>query len=99
MDADRAPNWCLAGSYPAAVNARDVVSELGLTGAAYAAPVHGGRGVGFCEHELVSPASVMKVQIALAVENLVAGGAVDGAARRSVPAGLRTPGPTGMADE
>ena len=70
--------------------------ELGLTGAAYAAPISGGAGVGFNEHELVSPASVMKIQVALTIENLMATGKIDGASRRSVPVGLKTPGPTGM---
>jgi beta-lactamase class A len=74
----------------------DPLLELGLTGAAYAAPITGGAGVGFSEHDLVSPASVMKIQIALTIENLVATGVINKATRRVVPKGLRTPGPTGM---
>lgn len=70
--------------------------ELGITGSAYAAPVDGGLGIGFSEHELVSPASVMKIQIALTIENLTAQGLLDGTAKRIVPSGPRTPGPTGM---
>ena len=72
------------------------ILELGLTGAAYAAPVSGGPGVGFNEHELVSPASVMKVQIALTIENLSKRGKIDASMPRLVPAVPRTPGPTGM---
>jgi len=70
--------------------------ELGLDGSAYAAPVDGGPGIGFGEHKLLSPASVMKIQIALTIENLTAQGLLDGAERRFVPSGPRTPGPTGM---
>lgn len=70
--------------------------ELGLDSSAYAAPVDGGPGIGFSEHELVSPASVMKIQIALTIENLAARGLLDPAERRIVPSGPRTPGPTSM---
>jgi beta-lactamase class A len=78
------------------MTAEDLVSDLGLVGTAYAAPVAGGPGVGFHEDVLVTPASVMKVQVALAVEHLISTGALDGAAPRVVPARRRTPGPTGM---
>lgn len=79
-----------------AVDALDVVAALGLRGSWYAAPVGGGTGIGLAEHALVSPASVMKVQVALAVETLVATGRLDGSERRvMLPAG-RTPGPTGI---
>jgi len=72
------------------------LSELGLTGAAFAAPVDGGDGVGFGEHELVSPASVMKIQIGLAVESLIAVGELDGTERRLLDSRRRTPGPVGL---
>lgn len=78
------------------MDAYDLLDELGLGGAGYAAPVEGGPGVGFKEHEPVAPASIMKVQIALAVEELIATGAVDGAAPQVLPPGGRTPGPTGV---
>lgn len=84
------------------VDARDYLTELGVHGTAYAAPVKGGGGVGFDATELVAPASVMKIQIALTVENLIAEGSLDGLAQRHIPVNGRTPGPTGislMADE
>ncbi|MGO9887293.1 MAG: hypothetical protein ACLP0L_05195 [Solirubrobacteraceae bacterium] len=56
----------------------DVLGELGLTGTAYAAPVSGGEGAGVRADDLVTPASVIKVQIALAVESAIAEGSVDG---------------------
>jgi beta-lactamase class A len=73
-----------------------LLSELGLTGAAYAAPVDGGEGVGFEEHDPVSPASVMKIQIGLAVEMLIAVGELDGVERRLLDSRRRTPGPVGV---
>ncbi len=72
------------------------LEELGLTGSAYAAPIGSPQGTGFREHELVVPASVMKVQVALTVENMIARGQLNGGAIRKVPTGPRTPGPTGM---
>lgn len=56
----------------------------------------GGEGVGFNADELVSPASVMKIQIALAVERAVSAGHVDGTASRVLPPDQRISGPTGM---
>jgi len=73
-----------------------MLSDLGLFGAAYAAPVSGEPGVGFGADDLVTPASVMKVQVALAIENAISGGAVDGAERRVLTAADRTPGPVGI---
>ena len=73
-----------------------MLTDLGIFGAAYAAPVSGGHGVGFGDDNLVTPASVMKVQVALAVENAIAGGAVDGAERRVLTHAERTPGPVGI---
>lgn len=72
------------------------LKEIGLTGSAYAAPVDSVLGIGFAEHELVTPASVMKIQVALTIENLIARGLLDGTEKRVVPRGPRTPGPTGM---
>lgn len=79
-----------------AVDPRDVLVALGLDGSACAAPVHGDGRVGFAEHALVAPASVMKVQVALAVESLVASGRLNGSERRVLKASGRTPGPTGI---
>ncbi len=75
---------------------------MGLDGAAYAAPVSAGAGVGFRELVPVAPASVMKVQVALAVASLIATGEIDGGQRRVLAVAGRTPGPTGismMSDE
>jgi beta-lactamase class A len=78
------------------VVAADVLTRLGLDGAAWAAPVTAGAGVGFGEHVPVTPASVLKVQVALVVETLIATGAIDGREPRVLRAAGRTPGPTGI---
>jgi beta-lactamase class A len=44
----------------------------------------------------MTPASVLKVQIALAVESAIASGRIDGTAPRVLPRTARTPGPTGI---
>lgn len=72
------------------------LAELGLSGAAYAVRVADGHGEGFNGDDLVSPASVMKIQIALAVENAIASGQLDGAALRILSPERRTPGPVGI---
>jgi beta-lactamase class A len=73
-----------------------LLAELGLTGAGYAARLGDGAGAGFFSDELVTPASVMKIQVALTVENAIATGELDGQARRFMSPGNRTPGPIGM---
>ncbi len=73
-----------------------MLNDLGLYCAAYAAPVSGGPGVGFQADDLVTPASVMKVQVALTVENAISSGALDGAERRVLTPTNRTPGPVGI---
>lgn len=73
-----------------------LLTDLGLFGAGYAAPVNGSRGVGFNVDELVSPASVMKIQIALAVEGAIASGRLDGTSPRVLSQDRRTPGPVGI---
>lgn len=70
--------------------------QLGLIGAAYAAPVTGGLGAGFHEDDPVTPASVMKIQVALTVESLIAAGSLDGSSRRWMRGEDRTPGPVGI---
>ena len=70
--------------------------ELGLSGGVYAASIAGGDGLGFNADGLMAPASVMKVQIALAVESAIASGRVDGTASRVLARNARTPGPTGI---
>ncbi|WP_433291396.1 serine hydrolase [Actinoplanes sp. CA-030573] len=68
-----------------------ILDDLDVTGAAYAAPVRAsGPGAGFDAGRPVSPASVAKIQIALAA------GSLDGRQRRTLPASPRTPGPTGI---
>lgn len=61
-----------------------------------AAPLEGSLVVGHRVDELVTPASVMKVQVALAAACLIDSGGLDGTARCRLPAQPRTPGPVGM---
>jgi beta-lactamase class A len=72
------------------------LAKMGLEVFAYAAPVVGTAGVGVREHELVTPASVMKIQVALAVESLIDEGVVQATDRRIMLPTSRTPGPVGM---
>ena len=74
----------------------DLFEELDVTGMAYAAPIDGGAGVGLAEHDLATPASVMKIQVALTVENGIADGSITGTDLRTLPADRRTPGPVGV---
>jgi beta-lactamase class A len=78
------------------VPAEDLLDEIGVSGSAYAAQVGGGPGVGFNQDRPVTPASVMKISVALTVENLIAEGAVAADAPRRLPAERRTPGPVGI---
>lgn len=74
----------------------EVLAELGLTGAAYAAPAGGGADLGFHADDLVTPASVMKIQVALMVETMSAAGSLDGRVHRLMVNERRTPGTTGI---
>ncbi|GIH03772.1 serine hydrolase [Rhizocola hellebori] len=74
----------------------DLFDALGVGGAAYAAPIGGGSGVGVRENDLVTPASVMKIQVALAAGEAIAAGVLDGTQQRVLAAGLRTPGQVGI---
>jgi beta-lactamase class A len=58
--------------------------------------VTGGAGVGFNGDVPVSPASVMKIQVALAVERAIASGSLDGAQARILSPTHRTAGPAGV---
>jgi beta-lactamase class A len=78
------------------MHAIDVFHDLAVTGAACAAPVEGGDAVGHDMRKAVSPASVVKIQVALAVETAIAEGALDGSSQRHLPASRRTPGPVGI---
>jgi hypothetical protein len=75
------------------VDAKEIFEELVVTGAAFAVPVHG-SGIGLRADRPVSPASVGKIQIALAVEDA---SALDGQQQRVLPARPRTAGPSGIA--
>jgi beta-lactamase class A len=75
---------------------RGLLERLGLFGAAWAAPIERVGGVGFCEGELVAPASVMKIQIGLTVAAMVATGELDGTQGRVLNPGRRVPGPVGV---
>jgi beta-lactamase class A len=69
--------------------------DLNLGGGAYAAPLDG-PGVGFAGDELVTPASVMKIQIALAGARDIAAGRLNGREQRILSSSRRTPGPAGI---
>lgn len=86
----------MARSILVGVDPPRILTELDLDGAAFAVPVAGGDGVGFHEDNLVTPASVMKVQVALTIENAIATGGIDGSERRSISPDRRTPGPIGI---
>jgi len=77
------------------MQASQVFDELAISGAAFAAPI-GEPGVGVRPDDLVTPASVSKVQIALAVEDAIAAGVLDGAQQRILSPGSRTAGPVGV---
>jgi beta-lactamase class A len=74
---------------------QQMFDDLAVSGAAYAAPL-GGPGVGIRAEDRVTPASVSKVQIALAIEDAVANGALDGAQQRVLRPQARTAGPVGL---
>lgn len=90
------------------MRAQEIFDELAITGAAYAAPIdvagagmHADKpapivGVGVRAGEPVTPASVSKIQIALAVEDAIAAGTLDGTQQRLLPARPRTAGPVGI---
>jgi beta-lactamase class A len=75
--------------------AEQIFEELDVSGAAFAACVDG-PGIGVHAEALVTPASVSKVQIALAVEDAVATGALDGTQQRTLSPIARTAGPVGI---
>lgn len=76
--------------------AQEILDELQMAGSAAAAPVGSDVGVGLNQDVLVTPASVMKVQIALAVEDAIATGGLDGTDQRLLSSKCRTPGPVGI---
>ncbi|MGI8522288.1 MAG: serine hydrolase [Nocardioides sp.] len=79
-----------------ALAVESVLDELSVTGTAYAGPIAGGDGVGLHEHELVTPASVIKIQVALATQAAIDAGTLDGERLRILRPERRTPGPVGI---
>ena len=75
---------------------RELFDDLGVTGTAFAAPIGDGAGIGSSEHDLVTPASVLKIQVALTAESAIADGSVDGTEIRTLRSATRTPGPVGI---
>lgn len=69
--------------------------DLSVSGAAYAAPIRD-AGIGLHADEPVTPASVSKIQIALAAGNAIATDALDGLQQRTLSPVHRTPGPVGI---
>lgn len=78
-----------------AVLATQIFDELAITGAACAAPIIGPV-IGVHADVAVTPASVSKVQIALAVEDAIATGMFDGTQQRTLSPRARTAGPVGI---
>jgi beta-lactamase class A len=72
------------------------LDDLSIAGSAYAAPIGGGGGVGLYETEPVTPASVMKIQVALAAAEAIATGVLDGERQCVLAPEQRTPGPVGI---
>jgi beta-lactamase class A len=73
-----------------------VLAEAGCTGSVHAVATDGGAQWGHAEDEVMAPASVIKVPIALATLEAMATGRLDGTARVRLSPQGRTPGPTGM---
>lgn len=70
--------------------------DLSIAGNAYAAPIGDDGGVGLRENEPVTPASVMKIQVALVAAEAIATGVLDGQQQRVLAPEQRTPGPVGI---
>ena len=77
------------------VSVSEIFAELGVLGSAWAAVIDG-PGAGIRGDDLVTPASVAKVQIALAAEHAMATGMLDGQRQRILVPYRRTAGPVGM---
>jgi beta-lactamase class A len=78
-----------------AVSVSEIFDELGVGGSAHAAVIDG-SGVGIRSDDPVTPASVGKAQVALAVEHAMATGELDGQQLRSLSPQQRTAGPVGI---
>jgi beta-lactamase class A len=84
------------------MTSQDVWDVDGVSASWCAAALDGSLAVGHGADELVTPGSVMKVQVALTAASLIGSGELHGMARCRLPAQPRTPGPVGlslMADE
>ena len=78
------------------------LGRVGCTGAVCAAPIAGGPAVERSADDLMTPASVMKIQVALATLDAIVTGRLAGTRRVHLAADFRTPGPVGvslMADD
>jgi len=78
------------------------LGRVGCTGAVCAAPIAGGPAVERSADDLMTPASVMKIQVALATLDAIVTGRLAGTRRVLLAADSRTPGPVGvslMADD
>lgn len=74
----------------------ELLAEVGCTGSVHAVSLATGGQWGRSPDELVAPASVIKVCVALAALEAVATGCLDGRARVRLPADGRTAGPAGL---
>lgn len=70
--------------------------ELSITGSACASMVDGDAEFGFADRDLMTPVSVMKVQVALASEQAMESGDLDPTEQRLLSPDGRTPGPVGI---
>lgn len=73
-----------------------IFEQWGITGTAAATPIGSEELLGIAEHDAVTPASVMKVQVAVAALDAMADGRLDGSRQQVLPAAPRTPGPVGL---
>ena len=74
----------------------DLWSVPGVDASWCARSVDDGAEVGYHADQLVTPASTMKIQVALAAVSAINAGRLDGTARVWLDAAARTPGPVGM---
>ena len=69
---------------------------VGVDASWCASAIDGSGQLGYRPEERVTPASVMKIQVALAVASAIDSGTLDGTARIRLETVSRTPGPVGM---
>jgi beta-lactamase class A len=78
------------------VDVAGLFDELGIFGSAAAAPIASGDPISVAMDVAMTPASVMKIQVALATADAIATGRVDGSEQRVLAPDSRTPGPVGI---